>query len=191
MKLTSRRLRRTVAVTAFASAAIMLPAVALAASAGGSTPAKSAAVAVNGCVRSQLTAWLGYPFGGTAGSTYYELEISNISRTTCTLRGYPGVSAYGHGLVQLGSPANRVSGHPIRTVTLTPGGTSHVILRITDVGALPGCDITNAIGLRIYAPNDFGSMTVPLSFQACANTGPLFLHVSNTIAGAGIPGYSF
>jgi hypothetical protein len=196
MRLTTIPLRRAVAATAIAGAAILLPAVALASSAGTTassarTTASTAATAsVHRCLRSELTGWLGIPAGQTAGSTYYELQISNISGRTCTLYGYPGVSA-ARGTTQLGSPANRNPEHPSRLLTLAPGSTVHAILRITDVGALPGCKIASADVLRVYAPNDFGSMTVPLSFQACANKGPIFLHVTTTVAGAGIPGYSF
>jgi hypothetical protein len=197
MKLTAIPLRRAVAATAIAGAAILLPAVALASSAGTTastastaSTAATASAAVHRCLRSELTGWLGIPAGQTAGSTYYELQISNISSRTCTLYGYPGVSA-ARGTTQLGSPADRNPEHPSRLLTLAPGSTVHAILRITDVGALPGCKIASADLLRVYAPNDFGSMTVPLSFQACANKGPIFLHVTTTVAGAGIPGYSF
>jgi hypothetical protein len=193
MKLTTTPLRRAVAATAIACAAILLPAVALASSAGTTAPAAStaaASTALHRCLRSELTGWLGIPAGQTAGSTYYELEISNISDRACALYGYPGVSAV-RGTTELGSPANRNPEHASTLLTLAPGSTVHAVLRITDVGALPGCKITSADALRVYAPNDFAYLMVPLSFQACANKGPIFLHVTTTVAGAGIPGYSF
>jgi hypothetical protein len=200
MKLTSKAGRRAVAAAAFASAAILLPAVALASSAGTAAPktgaaAKTAAAAqtaaVSRCARSELTAWLGIPGGATAGSTYYQLEISNISGHSCTLYGYPGVSATRSGH-QVGSAAHRVSSHPSTVLTLAPGSTVHVILQITDVYNFPtsACHPTKASGLRVYAPGDFASMQFPFSFEACGKKGPIFLHVSAAIAGTGIPGYS-
>jgi ABC-type phosphate transport system substrate-binding protein len=209
MKLTRPALRKTIAVTGLISAALFLPACALATPGTASAPKTPAAKAVTSakaasastvgsstqtaaianCPQSYLTTWIGIPANGTAGSTYYELEISNISSHTCSLYGFPGVSAMA-GSHQLGSPADRTGGHPEDVITLGSYATAHVILQITDVGALPNCHITEANGLRVFAPGDYASLRVPLSFQACANRGPIFLHVSTTLANAGIPGYS-
>lgn len=200
MKLTSKAGRRTVAAAAFASAAILLPAVALASSAGTAAPKTAAAVktaaasqpaAISRCARSRLTSWLGIPGGGTAGSTYYQLEISNISGRSCTLYGYPGVSAI-RGGNQVGSAAGRVASHPSALLTLAPGSTVHVILQITDVYNFPRseCRPTQAYALRVYAPGDYSSMQFPFTFEACGKRGPVFLHVSTSIGGTGIPGYS-
>jgi len=214
MNLTRNAMRRTIAATAITSAAILLPAIALASS--GSSAASNKAVAKTavaktasaktasaktsaannaaaaGCPRGYLTSWLGIPGNGAAGSTYYELEISNVSGQTCTLYGYPGVSAVKGGGGQLGSAADRAPGHTELVVTLAPYQTAHVVLQITDVGVYSpsACHPANAVALRVYAPGDYSSMLVPFSFRACAKRGPIFLHVSTTIAGAGIPGYS-
>lgn len=189
MRLTTKTGRRTVLAAAVASAAILLPAVALASSAGPSAPA---AAAVSRCLRGQLTPWMGIPGGATAGSTYYELEISNISNRTCTQYGFPGVSALGAGGRELGSYAHRLLGYTVLTVTLAPEQTEHVILRITDVGVYSpaACGPTTAYALRIYAPGDYTSMRLPFTFQACAVPGKYFLTESPVLAGAGIPGYS-
>jgi Protein of unknown function (DUF4232) len=200
MKLTTKAGRRTVAAVAIASAAILLPAVALASSAGTATPKTAAApnaaaapkaAAVSKCARSQLTSWLGVPGNGTAGSTYYELEISNISGRSCTLYGYPGVSAIrgGH---QIGSAAQRNDYHSSTLLTLARGSTVHVILQITDVANFPrsACKPRQASALRVYAPGDFSSMQFPFTFTACSKRGPAFLHVTTTVGGTGIPGFS-
>ncbi|MFY9889599.1 MAG: DUF4232 domain-containing protein [Streptosporangiaceae bacterium] len=189
----THRLRRGVATAAIAGAAILLPAVALASSAGTSahsTAARSAAAPR--CVRGYLTSWLGFPGSGAAGSSYYELEISNVSGQTCTLYGFPGVSARGSGGRQLGSAALRSPGYSELTVTLAPYQTAHVVLQITDTGNFSpsACRPATAGSLRVYAPGDYTPITVPFSFSACAAKGPIFLHVSPTLAGTGIPGYS-
>jgi hypothetical protein len=195
MKLITKSPRRMIMTAAVAGAAILLPAVALASSAGSDSAAKTTqahAVAQPSCRRGWLTSWMGVPGNGTAGSTYYDLEISNISGQTCTLYGFPGVSALGAGGKQLGSAAARNNGYTELTVTLAPYQTAHAVLQITDVGNFSrrACRPTTADALRVYAPGDYASLKFPFSFQACARKGPVYLHVSTTIANAGIPGYS-
>jgi hypothetical protein len=182
--------RRLAATIAIAGSAVLLPAVALAASSAQAAP--QAPAQVSRCHAGQLTDWIGIPGNGTAGSTYYQLEISNISGSTCTLYGYPGVSAWRAGQ-QLGSAAARNPVHPDSLLTLTPGSTVHVILQITDVGVYSpsSCQPKQAFALRVYAPGDYNSHLVPMTFEACAKHGPIFLHVTTTLAGTGIPGYSF
>jgi len=200
MKLASKAGRRTVVAAAIASAAILLPGLALASSAGTAAPKTAAApqtaaapkaAALRTCSRSQLTSWLGVPGDAAAGSTYYQLEISNISGRSCTLFGYPGVSAIrgGH---QVGSAAARAGSHPATQLTLAPSSTVHVILQISDVHnfARSACKPTQASALRVFAPGDFSSTQFPFTFAACGKKGPRFLHVSAVIGGAGIPGYS-
>ncbi len=181
-------LGRTVAATAIAATAILVPAVALASSGAASAPT----TATFRCPRGYLTSWLGVPGDGAAGSTYYQLEISNTSGQTCSLYGFPGVSALKAGGGQLGSAAGRSPGHTKLLVTLAPGATAHVVLRITDVSnfASSACHPANAVALRVFAPGDYASMQVPFSFRGCARRGPVYLQVSTTITGTGIPGYS-
>jgi Protein of unknown function (DUF4232) len=183
------RLRRAIIAVSIAAAAVALPAVALASSAA--TSAAASPAAIHRCYQSELTAWLGVPGGGAAGSTYYELELSNVSGQWCTLYGYPGVSALTSG-TEDGSPAARTASHTSHLVTLAPGATAHAILQITDAGNFPPstCQPATATTLRVYAPGDFSSLTFPYSFTACSQAGPIYLHVSTTIAGTGIPGYS-
>jgi hypothetical protein len=189
VKLTPHRMRRGMAGTAIACAAILLPAVALASS--GSGAAASAPAAAHRCYASELTAWLGSPGNGAAGSTYYDLELSNTSKSTCTLYGYPGVSAHNASRL-LGSPAGRDHSRPSTLVTLLPGGTAHVLLQITDVGnySPAACKPAGAQVLRVYAPGAFSAISMPFQggFEACGRRGPVYLHVTAVIPGTGIPG---
>jgi hypothetical protein len=189
VKLTPRSVRRGIAATAIASAAVLLPTVALAASGGTASTAKAATA--HRCFASNLTVWLGTPGDGAAGSTFYDLELSNTSGGTCTLFGFPGVSA-DNGGKQLGSAADRDHSRPSTLVTLRPGGTSHVILQITDVGNYPkaACKPVRAQLLRVYAPGAFSSINMPFqgSFGACSRRGPVYLHVTAVLPGTGIPG---
>jgi hypothetical protein len=193
MKLTPRRVRRGIAATAIASTAVLLPAIALASPGSSAAPTNTAIpAAAHRCYASELTVWLGSPGNGTAGATYYDLEISNTSRATCTLYGYPGVSADSGGR-QLGSAAGRDHTRPSTLLTLRPGGTAHAFLEITEVGnySPSACKPVNAQLLRVYAPGDYNSLNMPFqgSFGACRRRGPVYLHVTALIAGTGIPGY--
>jgi hypothetical protein len=187
MKLSSRLIRRAGATAAAVAAAVLIPTVALAAPGRAASPA-----AAPGCTQAQLRTWIGVPGDGTAGTVFYELEISNVSARTCTLLGFPGVSATGAGGAQLGSPARRNSSHPARLITLGRGATAHVNLGIADVFAFPAaaCHPVTATGLRVFAPGDFRSETVPFTFRACQKSGPKFLNVTATVAGTGIPLFS-
>jgi hypothetical protein len=191
-------LRHTVAAAAAVSAAVLLPTIALASSGSTAGPNQSAANTTatasrtGRCLRSQLVAWLGVPRTGFSNEkNFYDLEISNISSSACTLYGYAGVSAVTTRGKQIGSAAYRDGGFEA-LVTLTPGGTAHATLFIDYKGDVPAsqCDPTTAYGLRVYAPGDFSSMEFPFSFPACAKRGVSYLDISTTVAGTGIPGDS-
>jgi hypothetical protein len=194
MPVNSRMVRRITAATAAACAAILIPAVALAAPGRSAAPSRSelASAAAAPCAVADLLDWVGVPADNAAGSATYQLELSNISHHACTLFGFPGVSAIGPAGGQLGSPAGRNRSHPARLVTIGRGGTAHVELRITDVGNFPAaaCHPVTALGLRVFAPGDHRALGIPLRFRACHRRGPQFLAVSTVIAGTGIPFFS-
>lgn len=162
-----------------------------AASAAASGPASHrASTAVPACPTSSLTAWIGLPGNGAAGSIYYELQLSNTSTVKCSLFGYPGVSAVNSSGTQLGSPAARDTSIQPTTVVLAPGATSHFLLRLTNTGVLANCTPAAASAFRIFPPNQTTPTRVSFKFQACSNKGPIFLHVRTVRPGAGIPGFS-
>jgi Protein of unknown function (DUF4232) len=187
MKLSSRTARRIGAATATTCAAILIPAVALAA------PGHSASAArAPGCSTADLTTWVGIPADGSAGTFTFQLELSNVSGHACTLFGFPGVSATGALGRQLGSAARRNHSHPARLVTLGRGATAHVELGVADVSNFPKsvCHPVTASGLRVFPPNDRRSESIPFTFRACQKRGPQYLSVTTTIAGTGIPSFS-
>ena len=189
-------------VTSFRALALIVAAVALA-GCGSHHRARSASgspttigvsatrVTTPRCASSGLEVWLGLgEGGGTAGSTFYPLELSNVSSHACHLSGFPGVSAYrGH---QLGAPAQRDHSHPAQTVNLARGDTAHAILRITDVGniAPSKCKPVTAAELKVFPPNERAARFVPFSFRACSRPGTVFLSVGPVEPGVGIPGHS-
>jgi Protein of unknown function (DUF4232) len=202
MNLTSRTARRVSAVAGAIGAAILIPAVALAAPghpAAHTTSTTSTASTADAttaglpkCTTSNLRVWAGVPGDGSAGAVHFQLELSNISSRSCTLLGYPGVSATTARGGQLGRAASRDNSHPVTQVVLGPGGTAHAELGVTDVGVFSrdACHPVTAGGLKVFPPNDFTAARFPFSFRACARRGPVYLHVSSVIPGTGIPGFS-
>jgi len=105
--------------------------------------------AVPACGLSAIFPWASMEGGGTAGSTYYSIELSNIGPETCTLVGFPGIIGYTDANTVTGLPAAH-TGHP-SVVILAPMATAHVLLRVTDVGAL-GCPTVGADTLIVRPP---------------------------------------
>src|SRR5581483_3076809 len=94
-----RTARRITAVITAASAAglIATTATAAASSSGAaltSDTARTTAAAVPACTAADLGAWVAVSQSdGAAGSIFYPLQFTNLSRHACALRGFPGVSA--------------------------------------------------------------------------------------------------
>ena len=130
------------------------------------------AAAAPSCRASQLVDWLNTTPDGTAGTIYYQLKFTNFGGT-CTLRGYPGVSAVSLAGHQLGSPAHRVKGVKVRTMTLHQGRTVSAALGIEEVGAIPvgRCHARPAAGIRVFAPNTSRATVIPFPYSACSATG--------------------
>jgi hypothetical protein len=124
------------------------------------------------CQPGQLHLGLSTVGGGTAGTFYVTIVILNESPHGCTLRGFPGVSSVSSSGGQIGSPARREGqGTPVRTVTLGAYRLAHAVYGQHDAGAIDGCRIANAAGLRVYPPGSTRSYVLPWPHQACANAG--------------------
>lgn len=156
-----------------------------------------AATTVPRCTTAQLVVWLDTTGSGAAGSSYYNLEFTNLSAHSCSLIGYPGVSAMSVAGQQLGSAAGHDPAHPTALITLLSGSanagldgfrtgnTATVVLQITDASNYPSatCRRVAAAGLRVYPPNQTASKLVPFPFVACSHHGPLVLHVESVQIG--------
>jgi Domain of unknown function (DUF4232) len=156
----------------------------------GTATAPSAVASTARCTTSTLAVWIGVGEGGaTAGSTFYPLELTNVSSHACHLFGFPGISAFaGH---RLGSPAQRNHAAPEHTITLVPGDTAHTVVQITDVSNFSAsqCKPVLATGLKVIPPDERTSLGVPFSFRACSKAGPIYLTVQPVQPGVGVPGY--
>jgi hypothetical protein len=153
------------------------------------------------CATTGLEAWLG--LAQTPGSasvtgigdrrTYYTLEFTNVSARSCSLYGYPEVSAYvgqGIGGTQIGSAAARDTSVRPQPVTLAPGQTAHSVLGVTSTGTFlsTACAQVTAAELRVMLPDQIRPAFVPIHLSACSKKGPEFLSVQAIQARAGIPG---
>ena len=143
------RFRRT-AAAAVAVIALGGGGVAWAAS---SASASAAPAAIGRCTSNNLAVWVNADSAdGTAGTTFYHLDFTNIGRSTCFLNGWPGVSASTAGRVQLGAAASRQNGVPAKTIDIAPGATAHSVLGYVDVQVDPSCKPANAFFLTVFAP---------------------------------------
>ncbi len=186
--------RRAAAVIAAASAAGLLAAsAAVGASSSGAVltadTSRAAPAAVRACTASDLGAWVAVTqVNGTAGSSYWPLQFTNLSRHACAMRGFPGVSAVGRNGHQLGSSASWDHVIPVRTVVLAPGATAHTILRYGDVTVTtaPGCHpVFSTFELRIYPPGQHRATYAAFDLQACSHAGPVYLGVEPLQPGVG------
>ena len=137
------------------------------------------AVGTPSCATGGLVAWLDTNGDSAAGSTYFELKLTNLSGRRCALKGYPGVSAVDLSGRQLGSAAGRNAHTRPSTVSLAPGRTAAAVLQVARTGVYPTaqCRPVTAAGLRVYPPNQKGAKVVPFPFRACSRVGPVYLHV--------------
>src|SRR5262249_42771995 len=140
---------------------------------------RAAAAAIPACATSGLVIWLNTEGDHAAGSSYYKLEFTNQSGHTCTLQGFPGVSALGIAGHQLGRPAARAQAGKPRQIRLANNAAAVVVLRIVNVHNFPPatCRPVVAAAFSVYPPNQIASRIVPFPFDACGRSGPVFLFV--------------
>jgi hypothetical protein len=186
--------RRAAAVIAAASAAgLIATSAAVAAGSSGAVltadTSRAAPAAVRACTADDLGVWLAVSqLDGAAGSAYYPLQFTNLSRHACAMRGFAGVSAVDRNLHQLGRPAGWAHVVPVRTVVLAPGRTAHAILRYSDVtvSTSPGCHPTlRTFELRVYPPGQRHATYAAFDFEACSHAGPVYMDIWPIQAGVG------
>lgn len=159
---------------------LLAPLVAAALLAAALISTSAASAATKACSASKLVVWAGEePGGGTAGSVFYRIEFTNLSSGTCTLFGFPTVSAVNLQGKQIGAPAMHSPGKKVKAVKLAQGQTATAQLQIVDaLNFSPNeCKPTWAAGLRIGIPGGFGTKSAPLAFQTCRLTSAQILRV--------------
>ena len=109
---------------------------------------------------------------GAAGSTYYELTLTNTSGHPCRTGGFGGVSLVGDGNgTQIGAPADRTEPGKVRAITLRPDGRATATLRVTNAEnySPSKCDPAAAEGFRVYPPNETHATYVARGSTGCRN----------------------
>ncbi len=133
------------------------------------TTTRTAATGPAGCVAGQLNVVVSYG-NGAAGSIGYTNSFQNISSTTCTLFGYPGMQMLGSSGQPIQTDVIRGTSVTVpsvaeRLVTLAPGGKAWFDMGYSD-GTGYGYDTCPTSTLvEFTAPNDFQSITVSLQIQ--------------------------
>jgi Protein of unknown function (DUF4232) len=129
----------------------------------------------------------------TAGSTYYPLNFTNTSASSCELYGYPGVSfaaASTAAAEQIGAAARRNGAFGKLTVRLAPGATAHAWLQVAVAGNYPpsACQPVTADWLRVYPPGETVAGYVTHTFNACSSASTALLTVLPVRAGQALAG---
>lgn len=141
----------------------------------------------NACATQGLRVALGSA-NGAAGSAYLPVQFTNVSGSTCTLYGYPGVSQVaGTPLAQVGAAATRSTAATPSLVTLAPGKTANALLRVVQALNYPTatCSPIPTTKLRIYPPNQTTSVDVPFKSTGCMSTSVKLLTIGVVQPGAG------
>jgi hypothetical protein len=156
------------------SAAASTPtAAATSAAPASSAPAtSSSSTAVTMCATSALKAAVNTAKpGAAAGSIYYPLDLTNVSGSTCTVFGYPGVSfVTGPSGTLIGRAATRNPVKPATTVTLAPRQVAHATLQVAQAGNYDPaqCKPVTAHWLRIFPPDQTAPLYVSFTTKACS-----------------------
>jgi Protein of unknown function (DUF4232) len=131
--------------------------------------------------------------GGAAGSIYYPVDFTNVSRSACGMYGYPGVSfvtSNGGAGRQIGAAAQRDPAFGKLAVRLPAGGVAHAWLQVAQAGNYPAftCQPVRAHWLRVFAPGQTVPSFVSYSLDACASAAVHLLTVMPVRAGQAVQG---
>jgi hypothetical protein len=137
------------------------------------------------CQGKQLKVKLGLG-NGAAGTFYYPIQFKNVSSTSCTLYGFPGVSFTGETYaVQVGPAASRNRASPEHLVTLAPGKVASALIAVVDAQNYPSaCGLTTASGILVYPPNLKTSVGLPYNGYTCVDAKYHVLTVNAVVPGS-------
>lgn len=117
------------------------------------------------------------PGGNSAGHIGLQVTVSNGSSAACVIEGFPGVSLVtGSQGQQLGAPAKRATGTPA-LITLAPGAKVSAPLQLAQAANFPDCGVTQAMGFRIYLPDDTAAQFSPQTQQGCSNASVILMEI--------------
>jgi hypothetical protein len=124
------------------------------------------------CSTSDLHITTGNYGGGAAGTFWSVVDFTNVSKASCTLYGYPGVSLRDASGGQIGAAGIRDASVASKVITLTPGATANTSVGMTDPGVYPTgkCEPATSAYLRVYPPNQTVYFDLPYKEPTCENT---------------------
>ncbi|MBN9644820.1 DUF4232 domain-containing protein [Corynebacterium mendelii] len=112
-----------------------------------------------------------------AGSVMRTVRLTNRG-PACTMYGYPGVSVTDAGGNQLGAAAEREGALQPESVRLDTGQSAHFHMRMSNARIFDPtvCQPVDTVAfIKIYPPNDTGSLSLPATGAACADPSTPFL----------------
>jgi hypothetical protein len=128
---------------------------------------------------------------GATQHAIYDLRFTNVSRTACTLWGYPGVSLVTAGNSagrQIGSPRPLLLGGPgpVATVTLAPGQRALALLGVAETVMFTGssCARVAAHWLKVYPSRASRAVYVPIKAMTCSSPSDQILEISSVFLDA-------
>ncbi len=130
------------------------------------------AAAVGTCVRRQLAV---KPNGGegAAGTIYNKWVLTNVSKTKCTLSGYPSIALYGKRGRPIPTTVKRDLPPGPAVVTLAPGGSARFLTSYSDVpSSRRPCPASSV--MQITPPGVAKSLFIPAVLGPCRG----LVHVS-------------
>jgi hypothetical protein len=138
-----RRARFTGVSALVVPVALTVALLAAPASSVGATPRCSTSNLYLSFVRSQ----------GATGHRFWDLGLRNVGPTTCHLRGFPGVAMLNSGAGLINIPVKRATGHPVRTVVLSPFRRAFFTFSFVSSGpCIP--NFFSGFGLQVFPPNN-------------------------------------
>jgi len=149
--------------------------------------ASSPRLAPAACTPTDLRVTVAFSQGATQHAIY-DLRFTNVSRTACTLRGYPGVS-----LVTAGNSSGRPIGsprpliwrnrEPVATVTLAPGQRALSLLGVAETVMFTGSSCTPVVAhwLKVYPPRASRAVYVPIKAVTCSLSSDQVLEIISPI----------
>jgi len=142
---------------------------------------------VTGCTATALRLTV-RGLGDAAGSSYYSIDLTNMSSRTCTLEGYPRVSFVsapdGH---RLGARAGHDPVYPGRRVILRSGRGAHARLRVGTAPDYPvaACHPVTVRWIRVRVRAAAGSLYASFAGTTCELPATPILSVARLQPGWG------
>lgn len=128
-------------------------------SSGDKAPAKTATTTTCNADELSLSVTKGADSG--AGTLAYDLVLTNTSKRTCELSGFPGVSLVNDNGNMVGKPAERAENYTKKALVLAPNTKVKTAMSMPNsTNFTDGQCKSGATKFRVYPPNDTGYLSV-------------------------------